>query len=88
MTWIRRNKNNLFTDAIISNVKDSDHVIYCHPQFGPCFGRGLFMKASNNYDPNIDKTYCRKEDICYVKRIREKEEFLMEDYEVFQVIRR
>jgi hypothetical protein len=81
-----KNKNNFFTDGIISNVNDSNYAINNHPEQGPCFGRDLFIYASKQSHTDMDITYCNKE--YYAIEIREENEFSMEDYEVFQINKR
>ena len=80
-------KDNFFKDAIISNVKNSDHAINYHSEHGPCFGKDLLVYTSKKSDTKIDKTFFKKPEY-YEKRVREDREFSMEDYEVFQIIKR
>ncbi|UZO04946.1 uncharacterized protein OCT59_025308 [Rhizophagus irregularis] len=80
-----KNKNN-FKDAILSIIKDTNNALNYHSIFGPCFGKDLLMYTYiGAADIDFDMT-----EVCseyYEKRIREEGEFLMEDYEIFQIIK-
>ncbi|PKB92927.1 hypothetical protein RhiirA5_442886, partial [Rhizophagus irregularis] len=83
-----KNKNN-FKDAILSIIKDVNKAFNYHSTHGPCFGKDLIMYSTSNSstDMDIDKTsyYSRG---YYEKSIRKEGEFPMEDYEIFQIIKR
>ena len=74
-------------DTIISNVKNPGNAIDYRSWYGPSFGEDLVMEASNE-NSDIDQTRCHIKGCYYVKGIRETEKFTMEDYEVFQIIKR
>ncbi|GBB85449.1 hypothetical protein RclHR1_00120003 [Rhizophagus clarus] len=79
-------KNKNIKDAIFSNVKDIDLAVCNCRADGPFFGRDIIIKASNE-STNYNTTYCKK--YCYEKRIRDIEgNFQMEDFEVFQIIKK
>jgi hypothetical protein len=75
---------NIFKSSILSNVKDMDHAIANHPRNGPCFNSDLSI-----YSLQELSEYCRfvSENLSYEKTIRDSEDFLIDDYEVFQIIR-
>jgi hypothetical protein len=78
-------KNNLFKDAILSNVKDINYAMANHPRNGPCFNRDLAI-GSLDENENFNKFFCIN--TSYEKKIRDNEgKFTMEDYEIFQIIR-
>ncbi len=81
-----KNKDNFFKDAILSNVNKTDYAICNHREYGPCFITDLILRSSNETRA-YDFVYCKKSS--YVKKIRDTEnEFFIEDYEVFQIIRK
>src|SRR6266540_2484763 len=80
-----KNKDN-FKDPILSYVKNINRAFWYHPNRGPCFGRtDLFLhcfKSGNNYYG----THCKLS--YYEKNIRDtNENFSIEDYEVFQILK-
>ncbi|CAB4412213.1 unnamed protein product [Rhizophagus irregularis] len=81
-------KNKNIKDAIFSNVRDTGAdfaVCYCQAD-GPFFGRDIIIRASNE-STNYDTSYCGK--LHYEKMIRDTgNKFQIEDYEVFQIIKR
>ncbi|GBC11598.2 hypothetical protein GLOIN_2v1763587 [Rhizophagus irregularis DAOM 181602=DAOM 197198] len=79
-------KNKNIKDAIFSNVRDTAEfaVCYCRAD-GPFFGRDIIIRASNE-STNYDTSYCGW--VHYEKMIRAEGKFQIEDYEVFQVIKR
>ena len=81
-----KNKND-FKGSIISKIKDMDCAINNHHENGPGFGNDLLVLASKASVTGIDKMICKKE--YYEKKIRDIEgELLIEDYEVFQIVKR
>ncbi|EXX51656.1 uncharacterized protein OCT59_002460 [Rhizophagus irregularis] len=78
-------KSNDSTDIannILSRVTVKKYAIYNDSNFGPSFN-GLILFGSNYYD----ESYCRNSS-CYEKPIREtEEEFSVEEYEVFQIMK-
>jgi hypothetical protein len=80
-------KNKNIKDAIFSNVQDKADfaVCYCRTD-GPFFGMDIRIRASNE-TTNFNTIYYEKR--YYEKRIRDKEDkFDIEDYEVFQIIKK
>ncbi|GBC11640.2 BTB/POZ protein [Rhizophagus irregularis DAOM 181602=DAOM 197198] len=79
------NKN--IKDAIISNVINLNHAIYFNTNCGPYFGDDIVFYNSKDQFTDYDKIRCKK--CCYEKKIRDSEDyFSIEDYEVFQIIKR
>ncbi|CAB4429976.1 unnamed protein product [Rhizophagus irregularis] len=71
-------KNGLFKDGILSNVKEIKRALNYSRLFGPSFGDGDLFLCGNNR--------CNQRD--YEKKIRDIEDkFLIDDYEVFQIIK-
>jgi len=81
-----KNKCTLFKDAIISNVNNISKAINYDYRYGPYFGHDLVIRSSNE-SKDYDKILCNKK--CYEKEIRgTNDQFLIEDYEVYQIIRK
>ncbi|GES84534.1 hypothetical protein GLOIN_2v1868421 [Rhizophagus clarus] len=80
-----KNKNN-FKDVIISNIENTKSF-YFSPLRGPSFGSDdIFIYATNEF-ANYNTIYCIKSH--YEKKIRDSQNrFSMEDYEIFQIIKR
>ena len=79
-----KNKNN-FKDPILSHVEDMNEAIYYCNEFGPTFSTDLVL-FTNGSDTEYNHNFCRQ--FSYEKKIRETEDdFLIEDYEVFQIIK-
>ncbi|GES93522.1 hypothetical protein GLOIN_2v1881255 [Rhizophagus clarus] len=83
-------KNNNVKDAIISNIinvkDDMYHAVDYWSTHGPFFGNDLIVRTSGEHN-DYDNIYCKKK--YYEKKIRDTEDgFSMDDYEVFQIIRR
>ena len=81
-----KTKNN-FKDAIFSNIRNIDYELNYHAKYGPCFGSSDIITYTSNEVTDYDTNYCNE---ChYEKEIRDTEtRFFMEDYEVFQIIKR
>ena len=80
--------DNFFKDAVISNVKNIDRAIFNRDFCGPCFGDDIVIYANNVGDTTDNYEICSSR-VDYEKRIRDSDDkFSMEDYEVFQVIKR
>ncbi|GBC10248.1 hypothetical protein RclHR1_09470008 [Rhizophagus clarus] len=90
-------KNENIKDVILSKVINGncaiDNSSSCGPQFGKdlricSYGEDLvvYPYESNDYTRDFNVTCCKK--IHYDKMIRDTEDFSMEDYEVFQLIRK
>ncbi|GBC39600.2 BTB/POZ protein [Rhizophagus irregularis DAOM 181602=DAOM 197198] len=76
-----------FKGSIISKVNDMDCAINNHHEHGPGFGNDLILDAAKESVTGINTIICKKE--YYEKKISDtKEEFAIEDYEVFQIIKR
>ncbi|RGB27053.1 hypothetical protein C1646_400467 [Rhizophagus diaphanus] len=92
-TWGETNESFIFSfinknikDAIISKVENIDHALNYHPKHGPYFGQDIVIWNENQFtDYKIIR--CKKN--IYKKKIRDSEDyFAIEDYEVFQIIKR
>jgi hypothetical protein len=83
-----KNKDN-FRDSILSRVNDTSYAVYYHKCFGPTFGNDDFDIFVNEGDGSGEYDYCRCMQVSYEKKIRDTEdEFSIEDYEVFQIIKK
>ncbi len=82
-----KNKDYFFKDAVLSNVNITDGAICYRNDFGPCFNLDLYIRSYETNDYDVDVVYCKKQN--YEKKIRDTEDiFFIEDYEVFQIIKR
>ncbi|GBB83244.1 hypothetical protein RclHR1_00100048 [Rhizophagus clarus] len=80
-----KGKNN-YKDATISNVKKLDHALWFNTIAGPYFGDDIIVYAS---EESIDYNEFYYQKCHYEKEIRDSGyRFSMEDYEVFQIIKR
>ncbi|UZO08247.1 uncharacterized protein OCT59_028505 [Rhizophagus irregularis] len=80
-------KNNDIKDAIISNIKDTDCAIYYDSNSGPRFGDDIIMHASCGYGTDYNDIRCKK--ARYEKKIKDTvHNFSIDDYEVFQIVKR
>ncbi|GBC00022.1 hypothetical protein RclHR1_03710006 [Rhizophagus clarus] len=80
-------KDNNIKDAIISNVINVNHAIYNSNYCGPYFGDDFIIYSSKDQFTDYDKIRCIKKH--YEKKIRDSGDyFSIEDYEVFQIIKR
>jgi hypothetical protein len=78
-------KNKDIKSAIISNLERTNYSFYCDPKTGPDFG-DIILRANNE---SADYTWIVSKKRHHEKRIRDTEgNFVMEDYEVFQILRR
>ncbi|RGB30400.1 hypothetical protein C1646_711378, partial [Rhizophagus diaphanus] len=78
-------KNNDVKDSIISSVQNTNRAVFYSPEYGPQFGCDIYMYSSTestDYSTiSVNKKY-------YEKKVRDtKDDFSMEDYEVFQILR-
>jgi hypothetical protein len=81
-----KSKNN-FKDSILSyvKVKNSDYALVHHNGCGPTFNRDLFICVKER-DGVKEYNHYKCKQTCYETKIRDTEdEFLIEDYEVFQI---
>ncbi|EXX63169.1 uncharacterized protein OCT59_018315 [Rhizophagus irregularis] len=77
-------KNGLFKDGILSNVKEMKYALNYGQYRGPSFGWDLYLYGNKNRD--YDDIYCKQN--YYEKKISDTEDnFSIEDYEVFQIIK-
>ena len=81
-------KNGNIEDAIISNIKYEDYAVDYSYMCGPKFGNDLTIYSKKkflNYR-NYNVSFCKQ---CYYeKKIRDTEDnFSIEDYEVFQLVK-
>ena len=75
-----------FKDAILSNVKNMEALLYLE-LCGPTFDLDLCLGVTDNNLSEYDYNMCMQR--CYEKKIRNTDEnFLIENYEVFQIIRK
>jgi len=84
-------QNNFIKDAILSNIRDIDRAATYHMYHGPSFGFDLRMSNGTldefNELENFNYNHCVKR--YYEKRIRDTEDnFSIDGYEVFQIIRK
>ncbi|EXX63171.1 hypothetical protein RirG_154760 [Rhizophagus irregularis DAOM 197198w] len=79
-------KNGLFKDGILSNVKGINCALCDGQSYGPSFGNGDLILYGVNQTSDYNRIYCKQ--ISYEKKIRDAEDkFLIDDYEVFQIIK-
>ncbi|GBC03052.1 hypothetical protein RclHR1_04970006 [Rhizophagus clarus] len=83
-----KSKNN-FKDSILSHVKNMKKALLYHANCGPIFGKNdlhIFVSGDNDLK-EYDQCWCRQE--TYEKKIRDTGgQFSVEDYEVFQIIKK
>jgi hypothetical protein len=84
-------KNKNIKNAILSKVIRAVYALDYSAKCGPTFGGDLILSSYKYYNSDastaFNKTYCKKN--FYEKMIRDTEDnFSIEDYEVFQIIRR
>jgi hypothetical protein len=83
-----KNKNN-FKDPIYSHIKNTDCALFYGNEFGPTFGNGdigVYVEMGSGLK---DYDYCLCKQYSYEKKIRDTEDFfLIEDYEVFQIVKK
>jgi hypothetical protein len=80
-------KDKNIKDAILSNVNDKNSAVWYNNITGPCFGKCDIVMLAFSESTNYSKYRCRK--FHYEKKIRDNEDyFTIEDYEVFQIIKR
>ncbi|RGB27416.1 hypothetical protein C1646_386619 [Rhizophagus diaphanus] len=77
--------------VVISKVKNSNYALdfstKCGPQFGSDLNINSYKDSNSNEYTNFNESCCKKRH--YEKRIRDTENnFSIEDYEVFQIIRK
>ncbi|CAB4429977.1 unnamed protein product [Rhizophagus irregularis] len=79
-------KNGLFKDGILSNVKAIDFALDYSQYRGPSFGNGDLFLFGFSKTRDYDNIYCKQN--YYEKKIRDTEDnFSIDDYEVFQIIK-
>ncbi|GES90303.1 BTB/POZ protein [Rhizophagus clarus] len=77
-----------FKDPILSHVIDTEYALFYDNNFGPTFGKVDIDMRVLESDDSEEYDLCRCEQASYEKKIRETEdEFSVEDYEVFQIIK-
>ncbi|UZO05049.1 uncharacterized protein OCT59_025410 [Rhizophagus irregularis] len=80
-------KNNDVKDVTISNIENADYAIYYYYRNGPRFGDDIIMHASGGNYTDYDEIRCKKK--YYEKKIRNTENyFSIDDYEVFQIVKK
>jgi hypothetical protein len=79
-----KDKNEI-KDSILSHVNKVDNALYYDSYYGPSFSDSdLILSSQSRASMNFDFSKCIKN--CYKKKIRDTEEqFIIEDYEVFQI---
>ncbi|RGB27417.1 hypothetical protein C1646_674004 [Rhizophagus diaphanus] len=71
---------------IISKIKDKNYEVFNKCEHGPQFGGDIVMSSSNE-SIDYEKISYQQDD--YEKKLRDSEgEFSMEDYEVFQIVKK
>ncbi|EXX74948.1 hypothetical protein RirG_046350 [Rhizophagus irregularis DAOM 197198w] len=79
-------KNNDINNAIISDIENSTYALNYYSRNGPRFGNDINIENPNSQNENYNRIFCKKHH--YKKKIRDSEEdFSIEDYEVFQIIK-
>jgi hypothetical protein len=83
-----KNKNN-FKDSILSYVVDTECALYYSNGCGPTFGKtDININVLGRYESE-EYDFCFCNQYSYEKEIRNtNDEFLIEDYEVFQILKR
>jgi hypothetical protein len=82
-----KNKNN-FKNPILSHVINTDRALFYHSGCGPTFDYDLLLCMEENDDLG-EYDCCKCEPNSYEKKIRDTEDiFSIEDYEVFQIIKK
>ncbi|GBC11614.2 BTB/POZ protein [Rhizophagus irregularis DAOM 181602=DAOM 197198] len=77
---------NMHIKNIISKVKDKNYAIFYKYEHGPQFGGDIVMSSSNEFK-DYEKISYQQDD--YERKLIDSEgEFSMEDYEVFQIIKK
>ncbi|GBC03047.1 hypothetical protein RclHR1_04970001 [Rhizophagus clarus] len=85
-----KSKNN-FKVPILSHVKNIDYAVCYHILSGPTFSDDIciYMNRLNSIDSSKAYNCCKCKQYSYDKRIRDTvNPFLIEDYEVFQIIKK
>ncbi|EXX56712.1 uncharacterized protein OCT59_029096 [Rhizophagus irregularis] len=79
---------NNFRDIVLSHVNNTDCALIYHNSCGPAFSSDLSLYVKEKDGLKRYNCYeCKR--YCYEKRIRDtRDEFLIEDYEVFQIIKK
>ncbi|RGB40695.1 hypothetical protein C1646_753042 [Rhizophagus diaphanus] len=79
---------NIFRDSILSNVIDVNYAMYYGDNVGPTFGRDIDIHVELG-NGSKEYNYCQCKQKYYERGIRDKDDlFLIEDYEVFQIIKK
>jgi hypothetical protein len=85
-----KNKNN-FKNPILSHIKNTDRALFYHIYCGPVFSDDLYTSVEEDDDLK-EYNFCKCDPNSYEKRIRDTEDifdiFSIEDYEVFQIIKK
>ncbi|CAB4438883.1 unnamed protein product [Rhizophagus irregularis] len=82
-----KSKDN-FKDSILSYIKDYNRAFYFCFNYGPTFDDDLDIFVGGGYN-NKNYNFIRCKQRSYEKKIRDTEdEFLIDDYEVFQILKR
>jgi hypothetical protein len=81
-----KNKNN-FKDTILSRIKDLNRALFYCDEFGPAFGTDLVIYVKDNDClKEYNSSGCKQRS--YEKKIRDSVKFSIDDYEVFQIIKK
>ncbi|GET64887.1 carbohydrate-binding module family 13 protein [Rhizophagus irregularis DAOM 181602=DAOM 197198] len=82
-----KNKNS-FKDPILSYVKDYNKALFYRSSHGPTFFTDLGIYAKNGH-VNRNYDFIQNKQQSYEKKMRDTgDEFLIDDYEVFQILKR
>ncbi|UZO08940.1 uncharacterized protein OCT59_029183 [Rhizophagus irregularis] len=81
-----KNKDN-FKEPILSHVNDASRAVYYRNNFGPTFGGGDIEICADIDNKEYDWCICIRQS--YEKKMRDTGDlFLIEDYEMFQIIKK
>ena len=82
-----KNKNDV-RNPILSRVKNADRALFYRYKYGPTFDNDLVVSVKEDSLIDYNCNGCKQQS--YEKKLREKEDvlLLMEEYEVFQVVKK
>ncbi len=71
---------------ILSRVSSKNGAIMWSRRKGPYFSKDLYIYDGSSQESSHNNLFCASEQLSYEKKIINRKNFLLEDYEVFQVI--
>ncbi|UZO09130.1 uncharacterized protein OCT59_029367 [Rhizophagus irregularis] len=81
-----KNKNNV-KDTILSRIKDLDRALFYCDEFGPAFDTDLLVYVNDDDCLNeYNSSGCKQRS--YEKKVRDLVKFSIDDYEVFQIMKK